>query len=176
MTTPSVNPEILPIAYLLVRHKTARRGSVDTGLGKLHLVLLQADGHAERRRGRAIEFDVRDAFHGLFRVGIVPRSQVEANPVLELFRDVIIARPGDLAARDTLGCFVEPEIAYVLAVDDGNCLAAAVVVIQLVFADQRAVGDEDGIAFLAAAITRRMEDMELQAPGNSQVLGRYCRQ
>src|SRR5207302_2321925 len=85
--------------------------------------------------------EIVDAGDALVGMGIVPGGEIQANLGAEHRGPVVLAVPDDLAAgggRFIIG--VEP-VAHVLAVDDGNALAAAVAVADHVLADDRAVLD-----------------------------------
>src|SRR5580765_4157897 len=93
----------------------------------LTLLLLNRYGHTKRRGSRCIgRFYKVDADNALLRLRVFPGREIEPDRA---------ACPSYFAARDCLGTVVVIPIAHVFAVNNGNGLAGAVVVMDLVLCD-----------------------------------------
>jgi hypothetical protein len=103
------------------------------------------------------EVDPGDRF---LRLGIGPGAEVEAKPEPGGFRDLVISLPGDLAVGDPFLVIGKPPVADIFSVDDRDRLAAAVLVVDLVQPDQRAVGDEKLVSRSSRPVHGPVEDLE----------------
>src|SRR5262249_51593038 len=96
--------------------------------------------------------------------------QIQSDAAVEALGQLVFPLPGHLAARDPFGARGEPPVAHVLAVNDRDYRAGAVIVADLVLGDLRAVCDEQGISFLARlsdgraiAVAGGVQDVQLGA-------------